>query len=232
VDGGFRAGRWCWSCRSGVPSRDGTAGPGRPVWSTTPKRKGRSVERPLECRGRLVWRTRRVWGWSASVVAPGVPVGGALARADHVRMDVDARPRANPPLGPARPGQSGAWSADGRADGTRSRNSGLPREAEGESCTCQPPFPPIVSNSTMHRYVTQGTGEHTVTLGGPTIRVAEFRCSAGSGNPRPILRAGSRTINVFPPPRRPAAPGSVSPLPACSCCPKSAAPSRGGRSGR
>ena len=58
---GFRAGRWCWPYRAGVPSRDGTAGLGRTVWSTTTQRKGRSVERPIECRGRLVWRTRRRW---------------------------------------------------------------------------------------------------------------------------------------------------------------------------
>ena len=104
LPGGFRAGRRCWSCPAGVPSRDGTAGLGRTVWSTT-SGKGRCVERQLECRGRLVWRTRRPWGRSLAVVAPGAPVGGALARADHVRMGVDTRPRANPPLGCATPGQ-------------------------------------------------------------------------------------------------------------------------------
>ena len=92
------AGRRCWSCPVGVPSRDGTAGLGRTVWSTTTNGKGRSVERQLECRGRLVWRTRRPWGRSVSVVAPSEPGGGALSRADHVRVGVDARPRANPPL--------------------------------------------------------------------------------------------------------------------------------------
>ena len=81
---------------------------GRTVWSTTTNRSGRSVERPLECRGRLVWRTRRRVGRSVSVAAPGEPGGGAIARADHVRMGVDARPRANPPLRSARPGQTGA----------------------------------------------------------------------------------------------------------------------------
>ena len=65
----------------GVLSRDGTAGLGRTVWSTTTNRRGRSVERQLECRGRLVWRTRRPWERSVSVVAPGAPGGGALARA-------------------------------------------------------------------------------------------------------------------------------------------------------
>ena len=185
ADGGFRAKRRCWSCRVGVPSRDGTAGLGRPVWSPTTKRKGRSVERPLESRGRLGWRTRCRWGWSASVDAPGAPVGGALARWDHVRMGVDARPRANPPLGSARPGQGGAWSA-GRTDrwlieilrmdvvpvsvieddrcggtstassgyGTRSRNSGSPREAEGELVYLSATISPSVSSSTVHRYVT------------------------------------------------------------------------------
>ena len=62
---------------------------GRTVWSTTTNRRGRSVERPLECRGRLVWRTRRRWGRSVSVAAPGEPGGGAIARGDHVRMGVD-----------------------------------------------------------------------------------------------------------------------------------------------
>ena len=61
ADDGFRAGRWCWSCRTGVPSRDGTAWLSRTVWSTTTQWKGRSVERQPECRGRLVWRTRRRW---------------------------------------------------------------------------------------------------------------------------------------------------------------------------
>ena len=56
------AGRRCWSCPVGVPSRDGTAGLGRTVWSTTTNRQGRSVERQLECRGRLVWRTRQTVG--------------------------------------------------------------------------------------------------------------------------------------------------------------------------
>ena len=72
----------CWPCPAGVPSRDATAGLGRTVWSTTTNRQGRCVERPPECRGRLVWRTRRRWGRSASVVAPGAPGGGAIARAD------------------------------------------------------------------------------------------------------------------------------------------------------
>ena len=62
---------------------------GRTVWSTTTNRSGRSVERPLECRGRLVWRTRRRWGRSVSVAAPGEPGGGAIARGDHGRMGVD-----------------------------------------------------------------------------------------------------------------------------------------------
>ena len=78
-------------CRAGVPSRDGTAGLGRTVWSTTTQRKGRSVERPIECRGRLVWRTQQPWGRAVSVIAPGEPGGGAIARGDHVRMGVDAR---------------------------------------------------------------------------------------------------------------------------------------------
>ena len=159
ADGGFRAGRRCWSCPAGVPSRGGTAGQGRTVWSTTTNRKGRSVERQPECRGRLVWRTRRRWGRSVSVVAPGAPGGGALARADHVRMGVDARPRANPPLRSATPGHVHEAPAietvttagtdpprraclttgsPGRPLGWR----GSPREAEGEPCTCSPSFLP------------------------------------------------------------------------------------------
>ena len=38
-------------------------------------------------------------------------------------------------------------------DADTSRNGGSPREAEGEPCTW-PPFPPSVSSSTMHGYVT------------------------------------------------------------------------------
>ena len=69
LPGGFRARRWCWSCPAGVTSRDGTAGLDRTVWSTTTNRKGRSVERQLECRGRLVWRTRRpsTSGWALTL---------------------------------------------------------------------------------------------------------------------------------------------------------------------
>ena len=39
LPGGFRAGRRCWSCPAGVRSRDGTAGLGRTVWSTTNRKR-------------------------------------------------------------------------------------------------------------------------------------------------------------------------------------------------
>ncbi len=144
LPGGFRAGSRSWSCRTGVPSRDATAGLGRTVWSTTTSGKGRCVERPLECRGRLVWRTRRRWGRSVSVVAPDEPGGGAFARAGHVRMGVDARPRANPPRRCATPGQLAEGCRRLRTpaerrlpeSGRRKRAHGVRTAARCESAGC------------------------------------------------------------------------------------------------
>ena len=86
ADGGFRAGRWCWSRRTGVPSRDGTAWLGRTVWSTTTQWKGRSVERQPECRGRLVPGDDQLPGLqadydamrAAAIVGDDAPVFDAL----------------------------------------------------------------------------------------------------------------------------------------------------------
>ena len=123
TDGGFRAGRWCWSCRTGVPSRDGTAWLGRTVWSTTTQRKGRSVERQPECRGRLVWRTRCRWvgrhRWlrqaslEAALSRARTTSGWALTlgRARILRSAPQGR------------GRLARWSAEGRAGGS-SRSSG------------------------------------------------------------------------------------------------------------
>ena len=53
------------------------------------------------------------------------PGGGALARAYHVRMGVDARPRANPPLRFATPGHLAERCG-------RQRNAGINRQLADE----------------------------------------------------------------------------------------------------
>ena len=91
-----------------------------------------------------VWESR---GRDTGVIGDDRPrdfqrTGGARLADLQIQRDVD---RASPVRAlPQRP----------RGFGIRSRNSGSPREAEGEPCTCWPPFPPSVSSSTMHRYVT------------------------------------------------------------------------------
>ena len=178
LPGGFRAGRRCWSCPSGAPSRDGTARLGRTVWSTTTNGKGRCVERQLECRGRLVWRTRRPWGRSVAVVAPDEPGGGALARADPSGWALTlGRARILRSV-PATPGQlaercgrqRNASSPMSRVSGSRGSKAGPPHAStapprgsrgygspttvrlakpKASRVTCWPPIPSSVSNSTM-----------------------------------------------------------------------------------
>ena len=95
---------WVLSRTSGLvmPGRGTLARRNRPGWAG---RRGRrrtrkgvpSSDNPSVAEGSFGARGDRGDG-PVVVVAPSEPGGGALARADHVRMGVDARPRANPPL--------------------------------------------------------------------------------------------------------------------------------------
>ena len=183
ADGGFRAGRWCWSCRTGVPSRDGTAWLSRTVWSTTTQWKGRSVERQPECRGRLVWRTRRRWDGRCRWLRQAC-LEAALSRARTTSGWALTLGRARI-LRSAKPGQTGAlvcgrtsrWLIeilrmnvvpvsvidDDRCGDTSTAplwiRHTVPQQqfasrSRRRAVYLSAPFPPSVSSSTTHRYVT------------------------------------------------------------------------------
>ena len=82
--------------RGTLARRNGLAEPDGVVDDNAVERAFRRATTRVPRKARLA-HTATV-GRSVSVAAPGVPGGGAIARADHVRMGVDARPRANPPL--------------------------------------------------------------------------------------------------------------------------------------
>ena len=81
--------------RGTLARRNGRAGPDGVV-DDEPERAFRRATTRVSRKARLAHAA--TVGRSVVVVAPSEPGGGALARADHVRMGVDARPRANPPL--------------------------------------------------------------------------------------------------------------------------------------
>jgi len=106
--------------RGTLARRNGRAGPDGVVDDDAAERTFRRATHRVPRKARLAHAA--TVGRSVSVAAPGEPGGGAIARADPVRMGVDARPRANPPL--RSPQRRGNWWNAADAFG-RQPNAGM-----------------------------------------------------------------------------------------------------------